>query len=504
MLVAGALVGLVAVSTAVFVEAIGTHYWIDEALSVGLARHDLVEIPSLLLRDGSPPLWYLLLHGWMLLFGTSAVATHALSLVFAVLTVPVAWYVARRLFGDRAAWLTASVAAVNPFVTHFASETRMYSLVVLLGLVVAGTFVAAFVDDEPGAARWFGVSLVALLYTHNWGIYTAIACVVALAPVVVAARHRRSLLRRAALTFALVAVAYLPWVPALLSQVQNTGAPWSFTPSLRDVVRELAAIFRDERILGVIVLAAGAGLAPLVRSRQSRDTLAVAALGTIAAVPVGIGWVVAHVEPSWATRYLAVVVGPLLLVVGVGLARARIVGVAAIVLMALLVLQPVTRLNGRHLPVDAKSNARDVAERVAPRLRAGDLVVVAQPEAVPLFRAELGPGLAYANPMGEVADPTVMDWRDAEARLRTASAADLAPLLDALPEGGRVLVVVPARDRAETDTGWIDLFRTAGRRTTRSLQADERFTLVDRVRGGPDPDVSFDATMWERVTNRPH
>lgn len=44
------LVALVAAAGALRLDGIGTWYWIDESLSIGLARHGLYEIPSLLLR----------------------------------------------------------------------------------------------------------------------------------------------------------------------------------------------------------------------------------------------------------------------------------------------------------------------------------------------------------------------------------------------------------------------------------------------------------------------
>jgi len=500
-----ALAVIVLLAAALRLEGIGTWYWIDESLSVGLARHNLYEIPSLLLRDGSPPLWYLLLHGWMLLFGTSAVATHALSFVFALLTVPAAWYLGRRLFDDRAAWFAATLAAVNPFVTYFARETRMYSLVVLLALVVAATFIEAFVDGRQRAAWWFGGSLLALVYTHNWGLYTAVACAAAIVPIAATAPDRKALLRRAAIVFGGVGLAYLPWLPALLSQVQNTGAPWSFTPTARGVVRELAALFRDERTLGVLALATGVGLLSFDRRLRSRDTLAVVCLGVIVAGPVLIGWVLAHVEPSWATRYLAVVAGPLVLLVALAVSRARGgVGVAAVALAAILVLQPITRINsGLPLPRDAKSNARALAERMVPRLTDGDLVIVAQPEAVPLVHGEMGEGFVYADPMGVVEDPTIVDWRDAEARLRASSLGDVMGLVDALEPGQRVLLVLPANAEADTDTSWIELFRLAGQRTMRALNGDDHFELVARLGGAEGSYVTLDALVWERVTNEP-
>ena len=57
-----------------------TGYWIDEAISVGIASHPLTEIPGALRQDGSPPLYYLLLHEWMALVGTGEEETRALSL----------------------------------------------------------------------------------------------------------------------------------------------------------------------------------------------------------------------------------------------------------------------------------------------------------------------------------------------------------------------------------------------------------------------------------------
>ena len=326
------------------------------------------------------------------------------------------------------------------------------------------------------------------------------ASAVALAVLALLSDDGGRLLRRGALVLAVVGVAYVPWLPVLVSQAQNTGAPWSFTPSVREVVRELAALFRDERVLVALGLATVTGLTPLVRRRPTRDGLAVTCLMMLTAVPVIVGWAVAHVEPSWATRYLAVVVGPMLLVVAVGLARARLVGIGALAVAAVLILQPITRLEGTfRVPADAKSNAHAVAERMAPRLAPGDLVLVAQPEAVPLLHHELGDDLTYADPTGIVEDPTVMDWRDALPRLQAAThAADTAPLVDALAPGARVLVVLAGNDAKRTDTDWITSFRSAGRRIQQALRSDPGLVTVDRIRGSERPYVTFDAVLYER------
>src|SRR5918911_5552731 len=77
-----ALAALVVGAAALRLRALAAPYWIDEGISVGIASHPLSAIPGVLREDGSPPLYYLLLHAWIALFGTSPRATHALSALF--------------------------------------------------------------------------------------------------------------------------------------------------------------------------------------------------------------------------------------------------------------------------------------------------------------------------------------------------------------------------------------------------------------------------------------
>src|SRR5687767_9545014 len=160
MRVAAGLLMLTALSVALRTGALDAGYWIDEAIAVGIATHEPAEIPRLLRQDGSPPLYYLLLHGWMTLVGQGEAATRSLSLLFAALAVPVAWWAAG---GRRAGAAAAAIVAVCPFVGYYAQEARMYTLVAVLSLVAT----AAFVQRRHVT---LGAALVLLLYTHTWGV----------------------------------------------------------------------------------------------------------------------------------------------------------------------------------------------------------------------------------------------------------------------------------------------------------------------------------------------
>ncbi len=77
---AALLVFLTAVSAYLRTHFITGQFWEDEAITTGIASHSLSAIPGVLRHDGSPPLFYLLLHVWISIFGTSEAATHSLSL----------------------------------------------------------------------------------------------------------------------------------------------------------------------------------------------------------------------------------------------------------------------------------------------------------------------------------------------------------------------------------------------------------------------------------------
>src|SRR5215210_4417212 len=138
-------------------------YWVDEAIAVGIASHDLADIPGLLRQDGSPPLFYLVLHGWMALAGSGEAATRTLALLSALVAVPVSCWAGTAVSGPRAGALAAAGAAGCPFLTYYAQETRMYSLVALLSVLATTSFVLAFAQGRRRHLWLLGAWLVLLL-----------------------------------------------------------------------------------------------------------------------------------------------------------------------------------------------------------------------------------------------------------------------------------------------------------------------------------------------------
>jgi hypothetical protein len=474
---AAGVLALAALSAFLRTRNLDVGYWIDEGLSVGIADRPLTEIPGALRLDGSPPLYYVLLHLWLGVAGRGEEATHALSLLFATACVPVAFVYARAIFASpRAGWIAAVLAAFNPFLTHYAQETRMYALVILLGTVACGAFALALLQGRRGQVPVLAVALAALLYTHNWALFfcTAVGVAWLLLLAVTPRGPRRELLRNGMFAFGGALVLYAPWVPTTLFQAAHTGAPWALAPPLNALTGSLAQLTGPE---GEIALLLGAGFG-VAAWRRAHDRNAagharvVLVLAAVAAATVALAWTASQVEPAWAVRYLAIAVPPVVLAAAGGLAGARGLGLAALVVVVWVWIPD----DGR----EDKSNVRDVAAALAPSVSLGDLVVSTQPEQVPVLHHYLPDGLRYATLDGELSELDVTDWRDGVERLGATSArADLAPLVDRLEVGRRLVLVEPTiYDLARWSAPWTRLVRIRSTEWRQYLQGDPRLVAV--------------------------
>ena len=433
------LAALVAATSFLWGRAAGMAFWLDEGISVGVASHPLADIPSLLRQDGSPPLYYLILHLWSSVFGSSAVATHLLSLLFAVAAVPAALWAGWSLFGRRTGWTFALLVAVNPFFAFYANETRMYSLAALLALLSTATFLHGFVFGRRRYLPFFAVCQALVMYTHNWGLLLGLGLAAAVVPCFLLRPDRRRVVIDAALAFGAVALLYLPWVPSLVYQIGQDLQPWGRKADLVWIRDDITQLLGGDAAVVALVLGAGIGIvAVLQASTRTAPALSVVVMCVAAAVTVAVGWRTS----VWAYRYLAVLAGPLLLLAAFGLARGGHLAVAAIVAVAFLA-GPVA-VKG---PVYQKSNAQAVAEEVAPQLQPGDLVVVPDFQMVPLLAHYLPAGLRYATTSGPVPDEDIVDWRGSMERLRERDpGVTLPPLVDSLPVGGHLLLACPPRE----------------------------------------------------------
>ncbi len=199
--------------------------WLDEALSVNIARLPFGEMGHALRHDGAPPLYYALLHVWTSAVGTGDRAVRALSGLCMVGATVALWFAARRVGGTVAAWAAALLTLSSPYAVRYATETRMYALEILLVSLGILAFRRALESPSAGRLVVLGAIAALLMYTQYWALYLLL--VVGVLLVVLASRgpNQRSA-RRMLLAMAVAAIAFVPWLPSFLYQRAHTGTPW--------------------------------------------------------------------------------------------------------------------------------------------------------------------------------------------------------------------------------------------------------------------------------------
>jgi mannosyltransferase len=479
----GILLVLVVISAVVRSRQLSGELWFDEAGAVGLASQSLGSLPGALRAAGASPLYYVVLHFWIDGFGSGEGATHALSLLIGLIAIPAAMWTGWSVGGRRAGVFAAVLFAFSSFLTRYAEETQPYELIVLLGLLATAGFIHAFVYRRR-AYRWlFGVCLALMLYTQGSAILYWFGAAVALWLVARAGsdEHRGALLRDAGLCFGGAAIVYLPWLPTTIHQIAHATDPWHYAPLLGATIP--SQLLGSERVDVTLLIAVVVSVAPLLAAGRRRTPEA-RIFWTLIAIPAA-ALVLARVggffAPIWAWRYLAPIVAPLLLLGALATARARVVGIAAIVFCVAFLANP------SSFAPSYKSDMKDVAAEMNPLLRAGDLVVVGQPEQTPLAYYYLPGGLQYASTLGRVTRPSYMNWTDALNRLQDANPrATLDPLVASLRPGQQLLFVRPLTEGVKNWNGtWPQLVRRRSAQWGQILTTDTANGTLKRIASAP-------------------
>lgn len=148
--------------------------WHDEGYSTMIINQPIGEIIARTVNDVHPPFYYIVLHIWQSIFGSSVISLRGLSVVCGVLAVLLLYLLLKRLFSENIARLGALLAAIGPFLVRYSDEMRMYSLATLLA--VAATLLLVVAMQEKTRKKWliwtsYGLIIAAGLYTQYFFVF---------------------------------------------------------------------------------------------------------------------------------------------------------------------------------------------------------------------------------------------------------------------------------------------------------------------------------------------
>jgi len=481
----------------------GSGFWRDEAQGIFIASKPFPGgIIEALRNDGHPPLYYFIMHFWVLLFGRTEWAIRSFSALCGALTVPLVYRLGRRLFDRRVALVATLIAAVLPLHLLYSRTARMYSLVPLLSTLSMLLLWRIWKKgDRLAWVGWAGASIL-LVYAHNWGVLFLVAENLWMGFEMLWKGRVRELWWHWLLAQAVVAATYVPWVPILLQQSRQLvimGTWLEHISKFNTVLRlfnELTSLFwpRDRVYPWVLLFALGTLTFVLTRQevgiryrlRPAAD-LAVACLFA----PILLGVLLTPRAVGVIPSYVTLVMYPALcLILARGLWALRWKpGVAVgVLLMLLLWTRSWPGVYGRPM-----SSLREVAARVESQARDGDVIIIAPDYMATTFNYYYDGSqmqVAFPASLGRVEE---IVWAHYGRRWEHAADAiepTLAFVADHLGDNGRIWFLAPLDAYPGRDT--FDQIRVL------KEQLDRRYRLVEADLSYRYAVESVDVYLYER------
>ncbi|HEX4430586.1 MAG TPA: glycosyltransferase family 39 protein, partial [Frankiaceae bacterium] len=379
--------------------------WLDESQSVAIARLPLTGHGTTLIQglkqDGSPPLYYLLLHWWIELFGNGDRTVRALSFVLNLACIPPLLMLGRRVIGRRAAWVAVLAFITSPFAAYYASETRMYSLLVLLALLGALALERTLRAPTWWSVLGISVASVAVAMTHYWSLYS----LVTVAGFLLIGVFWGSPVHRRGCKLSIVgllggAVLFIPWFPTFLYQSKHTGTPWGAPASYAAVVHAFGQWAGGQLTAGRALLVVVCALLAMavfgypagprqvlidLKGHEPGRLLLLLSLTTLV-LAVTVGKLVGN---AWADRYTAIAFIPFILCLALGPERLvdRRIWAGSIGLMALF-----GTLAAGPVVTAQRTQAVQVARILSKQAVPGDVVLYCPDQLGPAIAREINAG----------------------------------------------------------------------------------------------------------------
>jgi hypothetical protein len=295
------LVGLAVIGTAIlggiafrWLDLAKQSLWWDEGFTVWMSGFALGRIIPFARSDNQAPLYYLLQHGWDVLFGNSEFALRALSALFGTLALPVFYLLAKKVLKDGMATALAFwLFAFSMKQIWYSREARGYEAASFFALVALYALVLFLEKRSAWAFVTVVLSSVLTLYLHNMMFFYLLALdmVWLIYP---SERVWSRRLREMLLANVCMGVLYSPWVASLRAQVAAVAGNLYWVP--RPTLRTLVATLRDTSGFDVHHLALWAQKFLPLPSRVLWDGVQVGLLVLCGALLAGGFWRVSQAE----------------------------------------------------------------------------------------------------------------------------------------------------------------------------------------------------------------
>lgn len=217
------VVGLTILGTFLRIIFIDKHsFWFDEAESYFVSKRPILSLFRATAADNHPPFYFLLLKLWMNI-SESVSSLRFLSLLFGTATIPLFYFVGKKLTSSRVAFLATVILAISPLHIYFSTETRVYSLLVFETLLCY--FLLLKYLQKPGKLYLVLITIVEIIALHSH--YYFIFIIFSINLIFFISSVRKSLeFKSWIFSQAVVLISLIPWIILVLKAPNNNC--WCF------------------------------------------------------------------------------------------------------------------------------------------------------------------------------------------------------------------------------------------------------------------------------------
>ncbi len=197
-------------------------FWRDEAFSALFAAKPILWIIQQSSFD--PPLYYILLHVWELLFGHSEIAIRALSFFGFILSTYLVMCIAEKLFIKKwHQWFVTLLFFFNPMLLYYAFEARAYGWYIFFATLT----VYGYIKKDW---RIFIVGSILGFYNHLYSLLVPAICTLHYVTLETKNFFDKKTILKHPLTRAvlIIAAAILPWFIRFLFVADKFAYSWYF------------------------------------------------------------------------------------------------------------------------------------------------------------------------------------------------------------------------------------------------------------------------------------
>lgn len=201
----------------------------DEPFTIFFAQADLADIFRMLPGENNPPLYFLLLHFWIKIFGISAVSVRFLPLVFSVVTAIVLFRIGQRFFSVKMGIVAALLFTFSNYQMVFAHEARVYSLFALL--TACSMYLFMRMRTQPGSVKmvlFYTLVNILLVYSHFFGF---LVIGTQLFTLLVLRDYRKTILKQVLISTLLILISFTPYLSIILSRFAYSTATGTWVSS---------------------------------------------------------------------------------------------------------------------------------------------------------------------------------------------------------------------------------------------------------------------------------